>query len=270
MDPRTFSALYFGHVTHKRLRPFRHKLDYRVFSVFVDLDELPLLSNKLRLFSHNRRNLFSLYDRDHGARDGSPLRPWIDARLQEAGIDTNGGRVRLLCFPRVLGYVFNPLSVWYCYDNRDHLVALLYEVSNTFGEHHSYLLAVSGNLPGAVIRQSCAKRLYVSPFIEMAATYRFLLRPPGERLSLTIREDVASGPLFIASHLAERRSFNDAMLYRAAITYPLMTVKVIAGIHWEALKMSIKGARLVRRPAPPDEPVTFPARADDPVRVPAE
>ena len=264
------SGVYFGRVTHTRLRPFRHRLDYRVFSVFVDLDELSLLSKKVRPFSHNRWNLFSLHDRDHGPRDGSPLKPWIVAQLREAGIEIGDGRIRLLCFPRVLGYVFNPLSVWYCYGQSGQLVALLYEVSNTFGEHHSYLIATSENRRTAAIRQRCAKRFYVSPFIEMAATYTFTLRPPDERLSLTIREDVESGPLLVASHVAERRPFDDGTLYRAAITHPLVTIKVIAGIHWEAFKMVLKGAQLVRRPAPPDEPVTFPAGRDDPVRAAAE
>ncbi len=264
------SALYFGRVIHKRLRPFRHRLDYRVFSVFLDLDEVPALASKTRLFSHNRWNVFSFYDRDHGPRDGSSLRRWLAPKLREAGIDLEGGRVRMLCFPRVLGYVFNPLSVWYCYDRNDRLVALLHEVRNTFGESHSYLLPVDGGSGDEVIQQSCAKRFYVSPFIEMGATYGFTLRPPDERLSFAIKEDVASGPLLIATHTGERRSFDDRTLLRAAVSYPLMTLKVMAAIHWEALKIVRKGGTFFRRPAPPPQPVTIPAADNDPLRLAAE
>ncbi len=253
----TTSCLYFGRVMHKRLMPFRHRLDYGVFSLFLDLDELPVLSKRLRLFSHNRWNLFSFVDRDFGARDGKALRPWLEDRLAEAGIDLEGGPVRLLCFPRLLGYVFNPLTIWYCHHRSGRLAALLYEVHNTFGERHGYLIPVDqGREPGAPILQSCDKNFYVSPFIGMVATYNFRLAEPGERLAVVIRQWTPEGELLVASQTGRRRPLNDNTLLLAFLAFPLMTLKVIAGIHWHAFKLWRKGAKLVSRPPAPDHPVT--------------
>jgi DUF1365 family protein len=252
------SCLYFGRVMHKRLLPFRHRLAFRVFSLYLDLDELPVLSRRLRLFSHNRWNLFGFLDRDHGARDGSALRPWLDARLAEAGIDLAGGPVRLLCFPRVLGYVFNPLSIWFCHHRSGRLAALLYQVHNTFGEQHCYLIPVdAARKAGAPILQSCDKAFYVSPFIDMAATYHFRLAEPDERLAVVIRQWTPEGELLVASQTGRRRALDDATLLRAVLAYPLMTLKVIAGIHWHAFRLWRKGARLVARPSAPEHAVTL-------------
>lgn len=242
---------------HARLGQLRHRFVYRVFSVCVDLDELPALGRRLRLLSHNRWNLFSLHDRDFGPRDGRPLKPWITEHLAAAGIEARGGRVRLLCFPRLLGYAFNPLSIWFCYDGDERLVAVLYEVSNTFGEAHGYLLPVATDrAPGEIFEQQCEKQLYVSPFMDMDATYRFRLGEPGERLAVRIDLENAAGRGFVAAHTARRRVLSDATLLRACFAYPLMTLKVIAGIHWEALRLWRKGAQLRPRPAPPSSEVT--------------
>jgi len=201
----TESCLYFGRVKHKRLRPFRHRLDYRVFSIYLDLDELPALSRRLRLFSHNRWNLFGFFDRDHGPGDGTALRPWLEGHLAEAGIDLEGGAVRLLCFPCLLGYVFNPLTIWFCYHRSGRLVAMLYEVRNTFGEKHSYLIPVDPARPAdAAIQQSCDKGFYVSPFIGMEATYHFRLAEPDERLAVLIRQRTPEGELLVASQTGRR------------------------------------------------------------------
>jgi uncharacterized protein len=250
------SALYFGTVLHQRLRPVRHDLDYRVFTMLVDLDELPGLGARLKLLSHNRFNLFSFHDRDHGARQNEPLKPQIEAKLGEAGIDLAGGRIRLLCFPRILGYVFNPLSVYFCHHRDGSLRAILYEVSNTFGEQHGYLIPVRG--PDAVVRQSCAKEFYVSPFMAMEGRYEFRLAAPAERLAVYIRQLDRDGPILHASLEGNRAPLDDATLARAFLRYPLMTLKVIAGIHWEALRLWRKGLRLVPRPAaPPRDAVTI-------------
>lgn len=248
------SALYFGTVMHQRLRPVRHELRYRVFSLLVDLDELAPLARRLRLLSHNRFNLFSLYDRDHGARADRPLRPQIEAQLARAGLDPAGGTIELLCFPRMLGYVFNPLSVYFCHRRAGGLQAILYEVSNTFGEQHSYLIPAAED--GPVVRQSCAKEFYVSPFMEMEGRYEFRLAAPGERLALYIRQSDRAGPILHASLEGSRVPLSDANLARAFLRYPLMTVKVIAGIHWEALHLWRKGVKLQPRPAPPEHAVT--------------
>ena len=253
----TQSCLYFGRVMHKRLRPFRHRLDYRVFSLYLNLDELPPLSRRLRLFSHNRWNLFGFMDRDHGPQDGTALRPWLEDCLAKAGIDLEGGVVRLLCFPRLFGYVFNPLTIWFCYHRSGRLAAVLYEVRNTFGEKHGYLIPADPARPaGAPILQSCDKGFYVSPFIGMAATYHFRLAEPDERLAVLIRQWTPEGELLIASQTGRRQPLDDAMLVRAFFAYPLMTLKVIGAIHWQALKLWRKGGRLVPRPPAPDHAVT--------------
>lgn len=243
------SALYVGHVRHTRLRPFVHAFTYRVFALLIDLDELPALDRRLRLFSHNRRNVLSFMDRDHGPRDGTPLRPWIEERLAFDGIDITGGRVRLLCMPRVLGYVFNPLSVWFCHDRDGGLRAILYEVSNTFGERHGYLLPVlPGDETGGTVRQRTAKSFYVSPFLPPQGRYGFRVEVPGERLRLAIRLQDALGPLLAASQTGRRRPLNDASLTAALAYAPALTWKVIAVIHWQALRLWLKGALVHRRP----------------------
>jgi len=249
------SSLYFGHVMHKRIRPVTHRLDYRVFSTFIDLDELPTLGRSLKLFSHNRFNVFGFLDRDYGPGDGSPLRPWVEHHLREAGIDLDGGAIRILCFPRIFGYVFNPLSVYFCYRPSGDLAAILYEVSNTFSEKHTYLIPVAGG-GSEVVHQQCEKRFYVSPFNAVKGYYRFNVKPPGDTVSISITQCDDQGPLLHASHGARLVPLTDGALVTAFLRYPLMTVKIIGGIHWEALRLWRKGLPLVNRPPPPVQPVT--------------
>lgn len=254
----TAPALYPGRVMHKRLRPFTHRFDYRVFSIWLDLDRIEETARGLRLFSHNGFNLFSFHDRDHGPRDGRPLRPWIDELLGARGIDLEGGRIELLCFPRVLGYVFNPLSIYFCRHGDGRLLAMLYEVRNTFGQMHSYLLPVAGGRkPTEPIVQHCDKRFYVSPFIGMEALYRFRIAEPDGRLSVLIRQTVPDGDILVATLTGERRPLTDGGLLRAFVTHPLVTLKVMGAIHWQALWLWLKGAAFHRRPQPPTAPVTY-------------
>ena len=253
------SSLYLGQVMHKRMRPFRHRFEYRVFSLLLDLDELAELPKRHRLFSVDRPNLFAFYNRDHGPRDGTPLKPWVLEQLRLGGIALGeGGRVSLLCFPRLFGYAFNPLSIYYCHRADGTLAAIFYEVRNTFGEWHDYLLApAAGRRPGEPVVHGCDKAFYVSPFIGMTARYRFRLTEPAERLSVLIREEVPEGEILVATLVGQRRPLSDRALFSAFLRHPLMTAKVMAAIHWEALKLWIKGARYHARPAPPDEAITF-------------
>ena len=136
------SALYVGTVVHQRLKPRRHRLSYRVFSMLIDLDELPQLDRSLRLFRYRRWGALSFHDVDHGDGSDRPLRPWVEACLAEAGIDLNGGSILLLCYPRVFGYVFNPITVYFCRNSDGSVAAIMYEVNNTFRQRHCYLIPV--------------------------------------------------------------------------------------------------------------------------------
>lgn len=235
------NAIYSGHVAH--MRPGKHRLRYSVFMLTLDLDRPP---HGLKLLKHNRSALFSFFDRDHGERADTPLKPQIEAKLRDAGISWDGGRIVLLTMPRLFNYVFNPLSVYFCYRRDGSLAALAHEVSNTFGESHFYVLPPRLERNGNVT-QTCAKQFFVSPFLEGDLTYEFNITPPGERVAVAMVVRRGEEIVLTASFAGARRALTDAQLYRAWLGNPLMTIKVIAGIHWEALLMLLKGVRFLGR-----------------------
>ncbi|MGH7019231.1 MAG: DUF1365 domain-containing protein [Brevundimonas sp.] len=256
------SALYRGGVMHQRLRPKAHRLNYRVFWLLLDLAEIDQLDRRLRLFSRNRFNLLSFHDRDHGDGTGAALRPQIESFLGRAGIDIGDGPVRLLTMPRLLGYVFNPISLYYCHQVDGRLAAMVYEVTSTFGVRHAYVIPVPQTDQAAgLIRQGAAKALYVSPFMGMEMDYAFHGHAPGPLLDMTIDGLDAGGLLITAVMSGERHPLDDRALWSAVLALPLMTLKVVAAIHWEALKLWLKGVRLTRQPPPAREPVTIQRRA---------
>ena len=236
-------AVYFGHVMHMRLSPRTHNFRYRAFSLLVDIDQLGE-SDGPRLLRHNRFGLMSVMDRDHGPRDGSPLRPWVDAQLARKGLP-HCDRVMMLCFPRMLGYVFNPLTIYFGYDEAGRLSALIYEVKNTFGDQVAYVHPAGASLGGSH-RQTQDKAMFVSPFIAMDQTYNFTIRPPGDRVSVRIRQSGPGGDALIATQTGRARPLSDAVLARAFLSYPLMTIGVIARIHWQALRLALKGLKFRR------------------------
>jgi len=244
------NALYHTLVTHARVRPRTHALKYRVAYLLLDLAALP----RLKLFSHNRFNLFSLHDRDYGG-GGADAKAWAEEKLRTSGITPDGGRILLLTMPRFLGHAFNPISLYFCHAADGSLRAILYEVNNTFGQRHSYLIPVTNN--ATPIRQSCDKAFYVSPFMDMDLGYEFTLHPPDETMSLHIAVSDAQGIMLHAAMAGKRAALTDAALLRAALAYPFLGLKVLAGIHWEALFIWAKGIRLRRRPAPPAHAVSI-------------
>ena len=232
------SALYAGDVVHVRTRPVRRRLRYRVAQILLDLDELPALDRSLRWFGYNRPNLFSFHDRDHGDGSGD-LRSWVTAKLDEAGCGFRPGAIRVLCLPRILGHAFNPLSVYFCHGREGQLGAVLYEVNNTFGGRHAYVLAIEPD--ARPVRQHCDKAFYVSPFLPMDLRYDFTLSPPAETVAVQVSTSDEQGLLLDAWFTGRRQTLRDAALMAALAAYPLMTLKVVAAIHWEALKIWLSG-----------------------------
>lgn len=247
------SAIYFGMVTHRRSRPRRHFLRYRLFWMLLDLDELADIGRRLLPFSYNRFNMVSFHDRDHGDGSATPLREQIDRRLSEAGIPA-GGPIRLLTMPRILGYVFNPISIYFCHRPDASLAAILYEVHNTFGERHTYLYPVG---PTHLNAHNCLKSLHVSPFLNMDMHYEFRTRVPDEMLSIAIVGSDAKGAIIAAAMTGDRRPADLKNLFRAVGLFPFLTLKVISAIHWNALLLWIKRIPFHPKPQPPSRPVTI-------------
>jgi DUF1365 family protein len=246
------AALYFGDVMHARLKPMGHRFSYRVMSLLIDLDHLDAADRQSRLFGVNRAALYSFRESDHGDRDGSSLRAYAQRCAAQYDIDLTGGRVELLCYPRLLGYTFSPLSTYFCRRADGELALIIYEVRNTFGDIHSYVMPIkSGELTEAGIRQEQDKLFYVSPFIDMPMRYYFRVSPPGQSVKLRILETDSEGPILAATFNGQRRALTSGALLRSFFGLPLMTFKIMAAIHWEALRLWIKGARLVPRPVGP-------------------
>jgi len=239
--------IYFTKVMHRRLFPVQYRFTYRVFSLLLDLDALDQTPSLLRI--RKGLGLFRFTPKDHGPRDGSPLRPWADQLLREQGITLEGGRIRLLCMPRVLGYGFNPLSLWYCEHADGQLRAVLAEVSNTFGDSHFYLLANGGKPLTWPVRDTASKCFYVSPLMAVAGEYRFRLAKPDESIGVFIRQFHQDGRLeLVATQSGNGEPLTNGALWRAFLRTPLMSFKVMAAIHWQALKIWLRGARYVPKP----------------------
>ena len=249
-----YSSIYVGSVMHRRLTPRQHRFRYNAFWLFLDLDELGELSSTLRWFSHNRTNIFSFHDADHGDGTSTPLRAQIERQLAEANINIAGGRIRLLCMPRTFGYCFNPISIVFCYRNDATLAAVVYQVHNTFGERHSYVIQVE--CQGGALHQRSHKLFYVSPFLDMDMRYDFRITGPDERIAVGICASSFEKPVLQAVLSGARRDLTDRNLMFVFLKIPGVTIKVVAAIHWEALRLWAKGIGLRHRPPPPKRPTT--------------
>lgn len=233
---------------HHRIRPKRHRFVYRMATLLIDIDQLHDVDRRLRFFSLERFNLFSFKNSDHGPRDGTALRPWIESELEAAGLTLSPSRIFLLAMPRFLGYVFNPISIYYCYDDQKRLFAIIYEVKNTFGEQHPYVLEVPPQTTkSGRVHQSCDKDFYVSPFIQADANYRFSLNEPDDNLDVRISEYVDAGALLIATMRGQRKPLTDRQLLLQAFLHPFLPQKVMASIHYQALRLWLKGISLQPR-----------------------
>ena len=239
------SSIYNGQVIHKRFKPKVHYFKYNVFSLLIDLSELDQLDKKINLFSYNRFNLVSFYDKDHGDRNGTSLIEWVNKNLEKNKISTENISIKLLCYPRILGFVFNPLSVFYVYDQSKQLIAILYEVKNTFGEQHTYIFRVEED--NNLIQNNCSKKFHVSHFIEMKCNYFFRILKPGNKISVVIDQYDSEGKILFASQEGARTDLNSKYLLKSYIKHPIMTFKIILAIHYEAFKLWIKGIKFIKK-----------------------
>jgi len=239
------SCIYNGQVIHKRFKPKEHYFKYNVFSFLIDLDELYIIEKKIKFFSYNKFNLISFYDEDHGSRDGSSLIFWVKKNLNQISVDTSQIKIKLLCYPRILGYVFNPLSIFFVYDKNSSLVAILYEVKNTFGEQHTYVFKVSSKNKN--IQNYCDKKFYVSPFMDLSSKYQFKILNPENKLSIIINQSDKNGKLLYASQDGIRSELSSKNLILSYLSHPLMTFKIISAIHFEAFRLWFKGLKLVKK-----------------------
>ena len=239
------SAIYNGQVIHKRFKPKVHYFKYKVFSLLLDLSELEILDKKVKFFSFNKFNLISFHEKDHGERDGSSLKLWVQKNLEKNNIQDKDIKIKILCYPRIFGFVFNPLSVFYVYNLEDQLISILYEVKNTFGEQHTYVFRVENK--NKLIQNNCSKKFHVSPFIEMDCNYFFRILNPAEKLSVIIDQYDKDGKILFASQDGIRSDFTSMNLINSYLKHPLMTFKIISAIHFEAFKLWVKGIKFVKK-----------------------
>ena len=238
------SKIYTGKVIHKRFKPKEHYFKYNVFSLLIDLNELEEINKYIKFFSYNKFNIISFYDKDHGDRDGSSIKLWVKKNLRNIGIMTEDISIKLLCYPRIFGYVFNPLSTYFIYDKHSKLISIFYEVKNTFGEQHTYIFKAQDE---KTVQNKCKKKFYVSPFIEMDCEYHFKTLNPREQLSVVINQNDKDGKLLFASQDGISKAFNNKNLILSYLTHPLMTFKIIGAIHYEAFKLWAKRIKLIAK-----------------------
>jgi DUF1365 family protein len=240
---------------HERKRPFTYRFRYPAFHLKVDIDRIEAESLPLKGLSMNRFDWVSLYTRDFGARNPNVgWREWIDAFLKEYGHSTPPARVELVCAPRMLGIVFNPLAVWYAYDAQDRLIAIIGEVSNTFGQYHHYVLSDKGRPLLSESRRSLQaeadKVFHVSPFLGMDCRYRFRFSPPGDVYKLGIYQSENGQPTLVATQASKAQPLSNATLRQVRRRFPLDSLRTLWRIHWWALKIWFKGGRFHKTPKP--------------------
>ena len=238
------SKIYIGKVIHKRFKPKKHYFKYNVFSLLIDLNELEKINKEIKFFSYNKFNIISFFDKDHGDRDGSSIKIWVKKNLKSIGIITEDINIKILCYPRIFGYVFNPLSTFFIYNKNSKLISIFYEVKNTFGEQHTYIFKAQDE---KTVQNKCKKKFYVSPFIEMDCEYHFKTFNPREQLSVVINQNDKDGKLLFASQDGISKDLNNKNLILSYLTHPLMTFKVIGAIHYEAFKLWIKRIKLITK-----------------------
>ena len=244
--------LFKGHTMHKRFVPIEHQFRYRLFLLDLDIDRLDEADQQSRLFSIDRPNLFAFKPTDHGNRNDRELRPWAELRFKEAGIDLQGGTIRLVTLARHLFYKFAPISLWFGYDRAGRLQGIIYEVNNTFEQSHCYVAPTTG----ARSQHEADKALYVSPFFDVTGQYRFTVRAPSDTLSLVIENMMENKRQHMATIKASAHAATGFEFLAASVLRPFSSIGVSLAIHFEALKLWIKGAGYRPSPGPPATPAS--------------
>jgi len=245
-------CLYEGRVVHQRYGAPKHRLSYQVISAYLNIDDLHSLDTPL--LSINRFNLFGFYEKDHMDEGYNNLSDFVSQLLEANGEKYKPGKKMVLAYPRFLGHAFNPLTIFFCHNQQEELRTIIYQVRNTFGQRHHYL--VRADELQTTQSHSCEKQLYVSPFLAMDCIYHFTIRPPEERALVVIRQSRNNKPLLTASFVGKQLPIKTSTLLRLGSRYFQTGTKVLGSIHWEALKLWWKGAELQPRPEPPKRPVT--------------
>ena len=248
----TSISLYTCDVMHRRHFPQCYRFDYKVFSLFLDIDSYDK-QKPSKLLSFNRWNIFSIFTKDHGARDGSAWRPWIESILNKHQLSNAKHKIKLLCFPRILGYAFNPLSLWYCYGEDNQIYAIICEVRNTFGEHHHYVLHNNNQPYEEKVSAQKKKNFHVSPFINMNAEYQFTISDPKDGLSIVINEYQDGELMLTATQRGTQKQIDTPHLLGLFCFIPLMTFKIMWMIHWQAVKIWLRGGKYHKKPQAPKE-----------------
>lgn len=245
-------SLYKCDVMHRRNFPQSYRFDYRVFSLLLDID-IYRNDKSSSILSYDLFNLFSIHTKDHGPRDGSDWRTWIEAELEKKQLSKAKHKIKLLCFPRILGYAFNPLSLWYCYGEDEKLYAVVCEVRNTFGEHHHYLLHNDNQPYKDKVKAKKIKNFHVSPFINMDAEYEFTISSPTNDLSIVINEYQNKELMLTAIQRGKHQQCDTPHLFRLFCSIPFMTLKIMWMIHWQAVKIMFRGGKYHKKPPAPNE-----------------
>ena len=251
------SKLYSTTIVHKRFYPFNHEFKYLVPSLFISYDELDELKNNLKFFSVNRFNIFSFYDKDHGYRNGESLEKYVLDYFKKKNIVCYSLKIKILCFPRIFGYTFNPLSIIFCYE-KDDIIGIFYEVKNTSNEQHTYFFGDKKPIKKKNLTHQCDKNFYVSPFIGMKSLYKFTIQIPDITMSVIIKlYDKKQKKILMASQFGKMKNLNSLSLIKELLLNPLLTFKVISAILFESIRIIYKGGKYYSRKKKLTDSITF-------------
>ena len=251
------SKIFLSTVVHKRFLPFKHKFKYVVPSLLIDLNELDKVEKNFKLFSVNSFNIFSFFEKDHGFRDNRSIEEFVTFYLEKYKIKYDKLNISILCFPRILGYVFNPLSILYCYDDQK-LIAIFYEVKNTSNEQHTYVFKGELNYKEFNLSHSCSKQFYVSPFIDMQGDYYFINKISKDKVNISIDLYNKNKKKVMSAYQVGNLS---NLTYNGLLKFisfnPLLGFKVILAILFESLRIFYKGGKYYARDKKPNDTITL-------------